>query len=141
MKTFIAFFLCCGTTLAVQAQSITGRWQLQKQTTCLTDNLNMDSTGVGDVLADMQSLERPTARIVTFRDNNTGEENTRTLSSQKIYNAKSFLYKFSGDYLYILDKKSRTIVEGYTVEKLDADTLIISNASRACETRVFVRLK
>ncbi len=76
-----------------------------------------------------------------LKDNNNAEESTRIVSRRKSYNSKSFLYKFNGDAIYFLDKKSRTIIEGYTVEKFSADSLIISSAERACDTKIFIRIK
>jgi hypothetical protein len=51
------------------------------------------------------------------------------------------LYKYTGDALYILDKRSQTIIETFTIEQLSADSLIISNSARACETKVFVKIQ
>ena len=140
MKTLIVI-LCAFTTFG-QAQSLIGRWQLVKQTTCLEDEAPLnDSTGVEEVLSDMKSMSGPTANVIQFKENNAVEESTKMISKKKSYNSKSFLYKFSGTELYFLDKKSRTIIEGFTVEKFDSESLIISNTSRACETKVFVRIK
>ena len=38
-------------------------------------------------------------------------------------------------------KSRRTIIEGYTVEKLESDSLIITNSKRVCDTKIFVRIK
>lgn len=128
--------------LSLQAQSIVGQWQLVKQTSCMDDEISMTTPETEDLVADMKSMSDAGApQIIRFKDNNTGEENTKIISRKKSYNSKAFLYKYSGETLYILDKRSQTIVEGFTIEKLDADSLILTNTSRACETKVFVRLK
>lgn len=140
MKTLIV--ILCAFTTCSQAQSLIGRWQLVKQTSCLEDETPLnDSTGVEEVLNDMKSMSGPTPNVIQFKENNSAEESTKMISKKKSYNSKSFLYKFNGTELYFLDKKSRTIIEGFTIEKFDSDSLIITNTSRACETKVFVRIK
>jgi hypothetical protein len=42
--------------------------------------------------------------------------------------------------LLILDKKSQTISESYLVDKFTADSLIVSNASRPCDTKIFLKI-
>lgn len=138
---FLAALAVC-TSYTARAQSIIGKWQLVKQTSCLDENLDTnEETGVEEVIDDMKSMSGATPQIIQFKDKNVAEESTRIVSKSKSYNSKSLLYKFSGDALHFLDKKSRTILESFTVEKFEADSLIISNASRACETKIFVRIK
>jgi hypothetical protein len=123
-------------------QSMLGKWQLVKESTCIEDDLAMDNdTTEASLLDDMKSMSGPSAQIVTFKEKGAGEESTRVLSKKKYANNKNFLYKFSGDMLIILDKKSQTITEMYKVEKIDEESLILSNDSRACETKVFVKIK
>ena len=124
-----------------QSQSIIGTWQLVKQTSCLDDNIELNDEGVEEVLSDMKSMSGPTPQVMTLKENNAAEESTKIVSRKKSYNSKSFLYKYDGQSIYFLDKKSRTIIEGFTVEKLEGDSLIISNSARACETKVFLRIK
>lgn len=130
--------LCC---VAGKAQTIVGSWQLMKQSNCVDDKVSVDDAGMQDVLNDMNSMSNPTPQVIQFKDNQTGEESTHILNSKKASNAKNFLYKLDDSNLYILDKKSHTIAETYTIEVLKSDSLILSNASRACETKIFVRLK
>jgi hypothetical protein len=142
MKTLILILSACAFTAVGQTQNLIGRWQLVKQTTCLDYEAPLnDSTGVEEVLNDMKSMSGPTANVIQFKENNAVEESTKMISKKKSYNSKSFLYKYNGSELYFLDKKSRTIIEGFSVEKFASDSLIISNTSRACETKVFVRIK
>jgi hypothetical protein len=130
-------------TLGMRAQTIVGQWQLTNQTSCMDSELSMTTPNTEELVADMKSMSSTGAapQIIRFKDNNTGEESTKIISHKKSYNPRSFLYKFSDETLYILDKRSQTIVESFIVEKLSADSLIITNSSRACETKVFVRLK
>jgi KaiC/GvpD/RAD55 family RecA-like ATPase len=142
MKTFIFMTILCTGALVSDAQSIVGRWQLIKQSNCVENELEgEEDPGVKEMVEDMKGLSGSEPQIIEFKDNNTGSESTKIINRKKSYNSKSFLYRFDEQTLYILDKKSRTIVEGFTVEKMDVDSLIISNATRVCETKVFVRLK
>ena len=58
----------------------------------------------------------------------------------KVANQKKFYYKFNGEMLLILDKKTQTISDSYMVDKFSADSLVISDASRPCETMIFVKI-
>jgi hypothetical protein len=89
----------------------------------------------------MKSMAGATPQVITFKEKLAGEESTRILNRKKSANSKNFLYKFNGEMLLILDKKSQTITDSYLVDKFSADSLIISNASRPCETRILLRIK
>ena len=141
MKTIVSLLLVLGCYTSIQAQSIVGSWQLVKQSSCLDDDIEVNDDGMEDVLGDMKSMGKATPQVLRLKDNNTGDESTKIISRKKSYNSNSFLYKFNGTTLHFLDKRSKTIIESFTVEKFEADSLIISNAARACETRIFVRLK
>ncbi len=141
MKTIILISVCCLLAIGVNAQSIIGRWQLVRQSSCVEDELGGSNSETEDLVADMKGMSGATPQILTLKEKNEGEENTKIIDKKKSYNSKSFLYKFDGESLYFLDKKSRTIIESFSVEKLASDSLIISNTSRACETRIFVRIK
>ncbi|HEY3406486.1 MAG TPA: hypothetical protein VGK59_24025 [Ohtaekwangia sp.] len=142
MKPIVtALILWCACATIGQCQSIIGTWQLMKQTSCLDDNIELNDEGVEEVLGDMKNMGGPTPQIIKLKENNAAEESTKIVSRKKSYNSKSFLYKYDGQSLYFLDKKSRTIIEGFTVEKFEGDSLIISNSARACETKVFLRIK
>jgi hypothetical protein len=141
MKTFIFVMVLASSTLIVQAQSIVGRWQLVKQSNCVESELGEEEAGVKEMTEDMKGLSGAEPQIIEFKENNTGEENTKIISQKKSYNSKSFLYRLNEGTLYFLDKRSKTIIDGFTVEKMDQDSLIISNATRVCETKIFVRIK
>jgi len=141
MKTFIFVMVLSSITLVGQAQSIVGRWQLIKQSNCVESELGEDEASVKEMVEDMKGLSGAEPQVIEFKDNNTGEENTKIINKKKSYNSKSFLYRLSDGNLYFLDKRSKTIIDGFTVEKMDGDSLIISNATRVCETKIFVRLK
>ena len=141
MKKLIFLLALMGYTLFGQAQSIVGRWQLVKQSSCVDDEMTEADNDTQALVEDMKSMSGAAPQILEFRDNNTGNESTKIISKKKSYNSHSFMYRYNESGLYFLDKKSKTIIEGFMVEKLEADSLIISNASRVCETKIFVRIK
>jgi hypothetical protein len=142
MKTFIFMMALSSGIMVCQAQSIVGRWQLSKQSNCVESELDEEEdASVKEMVDDMKGLSGSEPQILEFKDNNTGSESTKIINKNKSYNSKAFLYRYNEGSLYILDKKSRTIIDGFTVEKLDNDSLIISNVERVCETKIFVRLK
>lgn len=89
---------------------------------------------------DMKSRGSATASTIVFKENQSAEESTRILNSRKSGYSKNYLYKFDGEMLMVLDKRSRTITDNYIVEKFSADSLILANASRPCETRIFLKI-
>lgn len=141
MKTLISLLVLIHVSVFCHSQSIVGRWQLVKQSTCVEEEMGGDDAETQELIEDMKGMSGKTPQVIEFKDNNTGQENTKIINKRKSYNSKSFLYRFDGRELYFLDKKSRTIIEGFTVEKLESDSLIISNSSRVCETKIFVRVK
>ena len=141
MKKLILLLALTGYTLLGQAQSIVGRWQLVKQSSCVEDELGGNDDDAQALVDDLKSMSGPAPQVLELKDNNTGQESTKIISKKKSYNSKSFMYRYNENGLYFLDKKSKTIIEGYTIEKLEGDSLIISNSSRVCETKIFVRIK
>jgi hypothetical protein len=130
-------------SLVTQGQSIVGKWQLIKQSTCIEDELDEDELEEEDneLVDDMKAMSAPSTQVLQFRENNTAEENTKIINRRKSYNSRALMYKFSGTSLYILDKRSKTIIETFNVEKISPDSLIISNSARVCETKVFLKIK
>jgi hypothetical protein len=141
MRKFICLFLIgTGASLAAHAQSIIGDWQLLRESTCMDDKIVATNADNQQMIDEMKSMAGPTRQVVSFREKMTGEENTRILSRKKATNNKSFLYKFDGESLLILDKKSHTLTDNYIVDKFSADSLIISNSARPCEVKIFLRI-
>jgi hypothetical protein len=141
MKSLISTIVILGFSTLVSAQTIVGKWQLVRQTNCLERNMTANSDSTQMLIEDMKSMGSPSPQVVTFKEKMVGEESTRILTKRKPANSKSFLYRFDGELLMILDKKSQTISESYVVERFSSDSLIVSNSSRPCETKVFVRVK
>jgi hypothetical protein len=123
------------------AQTIVGTWQLVKQTSCLEDDMPLENDTIEDMMMKMNAMSDATPQVIKFKEKGTGEESTRILGKRRSANDKNFLYKFDTETLYILDKKSQTIIDAYTVDKFSSDSLILSNASMACETKIFVKIK
>ncbi len=141
MKTLILISAGFLFVISVNAQSIVGRWQLVRQSNCVEETLGESDAATEDLIVDMKGMSGSTPQVLTLKEKNVGEENTKIIDKKKSYNSKSFLYKFDGQSLYFLDKRSHTIIESFSIEQLAADSLIISNIARACETRIFVRIK
>lgn len=141
MKTITMFLLFISVSVYGQTVSIVGHWQLVKQSNCVEEELGGEEAETQELIEDMKGMSGKTPQVLEFRDNNTVHESTKIVSKRKSYNSKSMLYRMNEDGLYFLDKKSRTIIESFTIEKLGSDSLIISNSARVCETRIFVRIK
>jgi hypothetical protein len=143
MKTIAVIAIILGPFFSI-GQSVVGKWQLVKQSTCIENELDEQSENVteDELVGDMKSRDNSGMQVLTFKEkNNTVEENTKIINKRKSYNSKSMLYKLTDTTLHILDKKSQTIIDSFTVEMLSADSLIISNVQRACDTKVFVKIK
>ena len=122
------------------AQNIVGSWQLVKQGSCLEEQANVNAEALKELRKEMHAQASAGQQVVSFKSNASGEESTRILNSGKSANQKKFLYKFNGEMLLILDKKSQTISDSYMVDKFTTDSLIISNATKPCETMIFVKI-
>ena len=139
MKTLFALLLSAFTT-SLFSQSIVGEWQLIKQSTCMEETMKPLADSTQRLVNDMKSRSGVTGSTVTFKENQSGEESTRIINSRKSGYTKNFLYKFDGEMLMVLDKRSRTITDNYIVEKFSTDSLILANASRPCETKIFLKI-
>lgn len=124
-----------------QSVSIVGRWQMVKQSTCVEEELGEEDAETQELIEDMKEMSGQTPQVLEFKDNNGVQESTKIVNKRKSYNSKSMMYRLNENGLYFLDKKSRTIIESFTVEKLTLDSLIITNSARVCDTKIFVRIK
>lgn len=140
-KMLITMVSLCSISFFCNAQTILGTWQLMKETSCLEKEMKEESDALRPLVEDMKNMSSPAAQVVTFKAKGSGEESTRILNRKRTANNKNFLYKFNGTSLLILDKKSQTITDSFTVDKLSGDSLIVSSASRACETRIFIKIR
>ena len=126
---------------SMNAQNIMGKWQLVKQLNCITDEIETESEDEAELVAEMRSMSGPAANVVEFKKKGMGEESTRILNRKKSASPRNFLYRFNGETLLILDKRSQTLTHTYTVDRISPDSLIVSNANRPCETRIFLKIK
>lgn len=141
MKTITMLLLLIPAAVYSQSASIIGKWQVVKQSNCVEDEMGEDDAETQALIEDMKGMSGQTPQILEFKENNGVHESTKIINKRKSYNSKAMLYRINENGLYFLDKKSRTIIESFTVEKLTTDSLIISNSSRVCETKIFVRIK
>lgn len=131
------------TSVSVMGQNIIGKWQLMKKSDCMTekvDNPNQ-SEDMDELMSDFNSMKSRTPEVIEFKQKMKCEQSTTILGKRKNVNEKNFLYKFDGKTLHLLDKKSRTIVASYNVEDFTDSKLILADANRPCEVRVFERIK
>jgi hypothetical protein len=141
MKKHLFLILFAVLSYSGFSQSLIGSWQLVKQTSCIDTELADEDETVQGMIDDMKSRNDQTPQVLRFKDSKNGDESTKILNQKRSSNTRNFLYKFNGTSLYILDKKSQIIVDTFTVDVLQGDSLVISNAARPCETKVFVKLK
>lgn len=124
-------------------QTLVGKWQMMKRSDCLTekvDNPNQ-SEDMDELMSDFNSLKSRTPEVIEFKDKMKGEQSTTILGKRKTTNDKTFMYRFDGTTLHLLDKKSSTILASYTVKELSDSKLILINANRSCEVSVFERIQ
>lgn len=146
MKLFTAFLFCAFTLslnapVSAQTSDIVGSWRLVKKTNCQARAATADHAGKVQPASSNDGAVPATPQIVNFRDNATAEESARILNSNRTSRQKKFFYKFNGDMLLILDKKTQTITDNYLVDKFSGDSLIVSNKARPCEIKFFVKIK
>lgn len=138
-----AFPWLLATSANGQPSKIIGSWQLVKQGNCMDEPATQEGQkeSLEKLRKQTQSRTPATVQVVQFKKNLSGSESSRMLNMARNANPKKFYYKFNGNLLLILDKKSQTISDSYTIEKFTADSLIVSHAARPCETRIFVKIR
>jgi|APTNR8051073442_1049403.scaffolds.fasta_scaffold00018_136 hypothetical protein len=138
---WIAMLMTIAAPSLINGQSIVGDWQVTKQTNCLEnevyDTLKTDS----EMLEARSPHSNHTPKVMSFRADNTGEESIKVQNKKKPANRKKFHYKFDGQNIYILDKKSHLIVGGFVVETLTTDALVYYSEGKECEKTTLVRVK
>lgn len=122
------------------AQSLVGTWQLVRHNSCLESEMDEDEA-TGELLEDIRSRSSGTPSVIEFKDDNSGEETIRLLDTRRSSKRNNFLYRYSDGKIYFLDKRSRLLIGAYDVDRLTTDSLVFSEASRACETRIFIRIE
>lgn len=140
-KSMVVALLLMSIAFGSEGQSILGTWQLVKSTSCIENDLEPGTENEANLLDEMKQHSSPTPQVVRFREKGAGDESLRILNRKKTANARNFLYKVHEDVLLILDKRSQTISDSYNIDKLSADSLILSSSSRSCDIRFFVKIK
>lgn len=140
MKTLIVLILCF-TFCFAKSQSLVGTWQVVKRTYCpekeLADASKPDQTMPKKELS---SLPPSAPGLISFHADNSGEESMKRANRKKP-GIRKFHYKYDGENIYILDKRSHLITRGFTVETLTADSLVYFTAGKECEKTFFVRAR
>lgn len=140
MKWLMVFLLMLGAYVPF-AQSLTGTWQVVKESNCLGEEFGEPSETEAELLESMSSLGTKTPKTIQFNADGTGEENWRTRKKKKPASREKFLYRHSDEMIYLLDKKSRLITDAFIVEELTSASLIMFNKDRNCERLELVRVK
>lgn len=141
LMKWIAMLVTIAAPSLTIGQSIVGDWQVTKQTNCLENEVSGTLKTDSAMLEARSSQSTHTPIVMTFRADNTGEERVNVMNKKKPADRKKFHYKFDSRNIYILDKKSHLIVNGFVVEALTTDTLIYYTQGKECEKTTLVRIK
>jgi len=125
----------------LSAQSLQGTWQVVKQSNCMGNELGDPSETEEELLESMSSLSGNAPKTITFNTDGSGEENWRSRGKKKSSSKEKFLYRYTDEALYLLDKKSRLITDTFLVEELTTTSLKMFNKDRACERLELVRVR
>ena len=141
MKTYI-FLLVLMVSQTAWAQSLVGKWQLMKQTSCIESELDNpnQSEDMDDLMAEMNSRKNRTADVIQFKTNYKGEQSTSILGKRKDVNDKNFIYNLTDKQLDILDPKSKTIIQTYIIEEITVSEMILADVNRTCDKKYFKKL-
>jgi len=122
-------------------QTLPGTWQVVKQSNCIGNEFGEPSETEEALLESMSSLSGYTPKTFLFNADGSGEENWRSRGKKKSASKEKFLYRYTDEALYLLDKKSRLITDTFLVEELTATSLKMFNKDRSCERLELVRVK
>src|ERR1043166_5665420 len=108
MKTIISFALVL-ISYSAFAQSIQGTWQQTDSKTCFQTNMKESETEK-ELTPIMGSNSTSTvAKLITFNKDGSGKEGIFSSGIKRGAEMESFHYKFSGQELNFVDKKSGMI--------------------------------
>lgn len=139
----LLFSLLLLTSVSAMGQNIIGKWQLMKKSDCMTEKVESPTQNedMDELMSDFNSMKSRTPDVIEFKAKMKGEQSTTILGKRKTVNEKNFLYRFDGKTLHLLDKKSKTIVTTYSVEDFTDTKLVLADANRPCEVRIFERIQ
>ena len=140
MKTLIVFVFTL-ISLGSYSQSILGTWQMTDSKTCFQTNLK--ETETEKELEGMMggNSASSVAKLIIFKKDGSGQEGIFSAGKKKGSDLNSFQYKFSGQELNFVDKKSGMITRRFVVDELTETSLKIHDAVKDCETKAFTRAK
>lgn len=121
-------------------QLVVGTWQAIKESSCLENELEPPTETEEELSQQMATRSGATPKVIQFNSDNTGEHNWKSVGKKKAAVREKFLYKVADDALYLLDKKSRLIIDTYIIQVLTAESLVLVNKSRPCERMELVRV-
>lgn len=122
------------------AQKISGTWQVVKESNCLGEEFSDPSETEEELLESMSSLATGTPKTIQFNLDGSGQENWRTQGRKKPNSKEKFLYRFTNETVYFLDKRSRLISNTFIIEELTSTTLVMFNKDRSCERLELTRI-
>jgi hypothetical protein len=141
MKTIALLLLTISPILLSHAQTLTGTWQVVKQTHCMEDQLGAPSETETELLEAMEGMAGAPPRVLILNADMTGEWNWKTSGKKKVAVKEKMLYRVSDGYLYILDKKSRLITDTFIIEMQTTESLSMFRKDRSCEHYDLIRTK
>lgn len=147
MKYLITMGLALGTFL-IQAQTITGTWQLTEEKTCFQSSLDDTMNGLNTSETEKEltpmmgeSGASSVAKLIRFDTKGKGEEGIFNRGKRKGTAMEAFRYQIKGSELQFLDKKSGIITERYIIDELTSSSLRFHDAKKECEVKVFSKIK
>lgn len=137
---YLTLTCCVILGYGIQAQSLTGTWQLTEEKTCFESQIKETDTEK-ELRKDMGSLQNAVARIIRFEKKGTGEEGVFTTGIKKGTGMQAFTFKVNGTDLLLLDKKSGMMTQQLVIDELSSTTLRVHHSKKDCETKTFSRIK
>lgn len=138
----LAFIIVAVMPACAWAQSVEGTWQQTENKTCFQANMEESDTEKELESAMHGTSASSVAKIIVFKKDGSGEEGIFSAGKKKKRSQLSaFKYKFSGQELIFLDKKSGIITSRFVVDEISSTSLKIHDAARDCETRSFIKVK
>ena len=134
--------------MLVQAQTITGTWQLTEEKTCFQSSLGETMNGLNTTETEKEltpmmgeSSASSVAKLIRFDNKGKGEEGIFNRGKRKGTAMEAFRYQIKDNELQFLDKKSGIITERYIIDELTYSTLRFHDTKKECEIKVFSKIK
>jgi hypothetical protein len=121
-------------------QTIVGTWQQVDEKTCIQSEFKETETEK-ELTPLMGGSKISVAKLIRFDMKGIGKEGIFSKGVKKGSSMNDFLYTINGQDLQFLDKKSGIMTQRFVIDSLGESTLMIHNALKECEARVFSRVK